>query len=128
MTEQKAYKIIGVSRNCTGRKALEAYNKKKTKLQLQLRNGMSKTVRTQAADKLKELTTAWDTINKTSKGRTRKKTSARKNPSQQPANPPDDLGQAWGDFMDLIPLPKPLVVTIMVFFALWVIAALFRNL
>lgn len=128
MTEQQAHKIIGVSKNCGSRKIIAAYNKKKRMLQLQLRNGMSKTTRIQAADKLKELTTAWDTIDKTSKGRTRKKPDRKRKPRSQPANAPDDLGQAWKEFIDLMPLPKPLVAVMMVFFALWVIAAVIRSL
>lgn len=111
MTEEQARKILGIRGNCPEGKAEQIYHEKRKHFQRQLIPGMPTPVREKAQADLAMLSSAWEILQSTT-GRTWNAKLAIQPPSGKPNQKPQRLGDAWGEFFHLLPIPEPAVIAV----------------
>jgi hypothetical protein len=113
MTEEQARKILGIRSNCPKTKAEQIYHEKRKCFQRQLIPGILTPDREKAQADLAALSSAWETLHSTP-GRTRNAKSVIQPPPGKPKQKPQRLGDAWEEFLHLLPISEPAVIAVVV--------------
>lgn len=144
MTKDDARKILGIPRSAGLKPAERAYHQKKGDLQLRMLPGNPLSDRQQAQAKLVKLTDAWNTMQtkqSIKKKHPRPKRSASKRypkpkwaatkprPARQTTalDPRLDMADYWDIIIEMVPLPKPVVLAILIIEFALVITILFLR-
>jgi hypothetical protein len=133
MTKDQAMKILGISRFTYTKKLEQAYRQKCQQLQIRMIPGNPCLERRKAQTELAELATAWKTLSnrKSTENKNLKPRTATK---QYPINrttthvSPQNLGGFWDDFFDILPIPKPVVMILLIAMFFLVFVSLFKTL
>lgn len=144
MTNADARKILGISLSVSLKSAEGVYLQKRNKLRLHMLQGNPRPVREQARSELTELTNAWNAIQTKQSAskrcpKPRRPASTRYPKSKRPAtkprpakqvaalNPGMGMADYWDIITDMVPLPKPLILAILIIEFALVITILFLR-
>ena len=130
MTKTQAQRILGISGSVSPRSAKRIYSEKCQKVRRGMVPGNTLHKRQKAEDQLLELTMAWRVLNTKPARRGRSPTPNRTGNGSRPAPQPrvasqvEDLAGAWEGLFDVIPLPAPVVVFLLIAVFLIVVLSL----
>ena len=133
MTKDSAKNILGISHSAGIKTAEQAYRQKCRQLQIRMVPGNPYLERRKAQTELAELTTAWKMLSN-GKSTENKNPKPRTATKQYPASrtttyaSTQNLGSLWDDFFDLLPIPKSVVILLLVAMFFSVFISLFKTL
>ncbi|MFA6186340.1 MAG: hypothetical protein WC770_03890 [Phycisphaerae bacterium] len=133
MTKDHAMNILGISHSASIKTAEQAYCQKRQHLQIRMVPGNPCLERRKAQTELAELTMAWKMFSNgksTENKNPTPRTAAKQYPARRTAAyaSTQNLGSLWNDFLDLLPIPKPVAIALILAMFFSVIISLLKNL
>lgn len=133
MTKEQARNILGISHSASIKTTEQAYQQKCRQLQIRMVPGNPCSCRQKAQIELAKLVTARRMLSN-HKSNENENSTSRTATKHHPVNrtttytPTHNMGNLWNDFFDMLPIPKPVAILLLVAMFFCVFVTLLKTL